>query len=79
MPERKLKMTKAATVMLQKASDCLDLAKVESESAIAQHANAARMREAADVQSDSAKKLTELGHALEADAANLQGAAELRP
>jgi len=79
MPERKLKMTKAAAVMLQKASDCLDLAKVESESAIAQHANAARMREAADAQSASAKKLTKLGHALEADAANLQVAAELRP
>jgi hypothetical protein len=79
MSERKLKMTKAAAVMLQKASDCLDLAKVESESAMVQHANAARMHEAADVQSDSAKKLTKLGHALEADAVNLQGAAELRP
>jgi hypothetical protein len=79
MPERKLKMTKAAAVMLQKANDCLDLARIESESAIAQHANAAHMREAADLQSDSAKKLTELGHALEADAANLQSAAELRP
>jgi hypothetical protein len=79
MPERKLKMTKAAAVMLQKASDCLDLAQVESESAIEQHANAARMREAADVQNDNAKKLTKLGHALEADAASLQGAAELRP
>jgi hypothetical protein len=74
-----LKMTEAAAAMLQKASDCLDLAKVESDSAIAQHEGAARMREAADLQSDSAKKLTELGHALEVDAVNLQGAAGLRP
>jgi hypothetical protein len=79
MPERKLKMTKAAAVMLQKASDCLELAKVEGDAAIAQHENAARMRGAADLQSDSAKRLTELGHALEADAVDLQGSADLRP
>jgi hypothetical protein len=79
MPERKLEMTKAAAVMMQKAGDCLEMAKTESDAAITQHENAAHMRDAADLQNESAKKLTKLGHALEADAVSLQGAAGLRP
>jgi hypothetical protein len=77
MRETKAKMTKAAEIMMKKANDCLDLAKVESDSAIAQHENATRLRTGADLQDASAKKLAQLGHELERDAINLQGEALL--
>jgi hypothetical protein len=43
-------MSKAAEVMMNKASDCLELARAESDSAITQHENAERLRAAADQQ-----------------------------
>ena len=72
MREARAKMSKAAEVMMNKASDCLELARAESDSAITQHENAERLRAAADQQNASAKRLTQLGYALQADAVNLQ-------
>ena len=73
MRETNAKMAKVAAIMLEKASECLELARAEDASAIEQHENALRQRKDADRLNSSAKKLTQLGYALESEAITLRG------
>jgi hypothetical protein len=77
MRETKVRMSKAADIMLAKARDCLTLAREESLSAIQLHDSASKQRIDADRLNDGAKKLARLGHALEADALNLRAGSDI--
>ena len=63
-------LEKSVEVIMEKAEDCLDLAKTQHEIADQQHA-------IADQQQDSADKLDTLGHALIAEAIDLKGEMEI--
>ena len=70
---------KAAEALLDKAEDCFELAKTQQDGADRQHEIAARQRASADKQTENANRLVRLGHALEADAANLHGETQVVP
>jgi len=91
MQIEKMVLKKSAETLLEKAGDCFELAKVQQDLADKQHESAAIQHENADQQHEiaaeqdsnadkldvNADKLDSLGHALEADAAEIMGNTEV--
>jgi hypothetical protein len=65
-------LEKSAEKLVEKAADCFDLAKTQHDIADEQHTSADNLDTSAD-------HLDKLGHALEADAAQLRGETKMVP
>jgi hypothetical protein len=77
MHSEKALMHKAADRLIKKAADCFDIAEAQHYVAEKQHESASRQHCNADALEANANKLDGIGHALEADAAEIYGSTKV--